>query len=118
MRQNRKSPEVIEANAEAASRKARAGGYRGPVDETVSGKIKLAGGQIHYQGRQYPAKGARAVVGPDVRSGLAGRRHTTEITVTLATGGQLVSSRTAAGRMARVVRQQSTAFAAAVNTAG
>jgi len=116
MRQNRKPPEVIEANAAAASAKAAAGGFRGKYDETSSGPISLSNGQITYHHRQYPARGATATVSPDVCSGLLGRRHTTEITVTLVTGQQLVSSRTGAGRIARVIRRESAAFAAVVNS--
>ena len=59
-------------------------------------------------------KDARA----EVSDSRAGRKHITDITVTLASGEHLAWSQTDAGTMARVTHRQATRFAAAVNTAG
>jgi len=115
-----RTPEQIEAAAAAASAKAVAGGMRQPKTAKVSvgsfRTIKLDGDQIVLRGQRYPVKGTRAEVS-DFRSGLVGRKHTTDITVTLAGGQQIGWSQTDAGTMARVTHRQAVKFAAAVNTA-
>ena len=66
--------------------------------------------------RSYPVAGARAEVN-DFRSGLAGRKHTTDLTVTLASGEVLAWHETDTGVLARVKHNEVVKFAAVVNTA-
>jgi hypothetical protein len=113
---NKRTPAQIEAAAEAASLKARAGGARLPKQDF--GKLALVNGSQITQGRResYPVTGARAEVS-DFASGLVGRKHTSTITITLAGGKVLTCGRTGAGTMARVIHRQAEQFAAAVNSA-
>jgi hypothetical protein len=82
------------------------------------GRISLVNASEITKGRResYPVKGAHAEVS-DFTSGLVGRKHTSTITITLASGKQLTEGRTGAGTMARVLHRQATAFVAAVNSA-
>jgi hypothetical protein len=79
-------------------------------------RIAVDGGVITLSKQDYPAAGARAEVS-DFRSGLAGRKHTTDLTVTLPSGEVLIWHETNTGTSARLVHNQATRFAAAVNSA-
>jgi hypothetical protein len=87
-----------------------------PVSVGALGRIKFDGRSIHLKGATYPAAGARAEVS-DFRSGLGGRKHTTDITVTLASGEVLTWHQTDSGMGARRTHNEATRFAAAVNSA-
>jgi hypothetical protein len=77
--------------------------------------VHLYPDHISYKGTDYPVAGAHAEV-TDIRSGLVGRKHTTEMVVTT-TAGQFVWSATAAGTQARLDHHAATRFAATLNTA-
>jgi hypothetical protein len=79
-------------------------------------KITLGPDGITWRKRTYPVKGARAEVS-DFRSGLAGRKHTADLTITLASGEVLAWHQTDTGSMARLAHNQAVRFAAAVNSA-
>lgn len=72
-------------------------------------------GMLTWQGRPYSVAGAHAEAS-DFRSGLAGRKHTATLTVTLANGQVLVRQQTDTGMVARMVHNEAVRFAAAVNT--
>ena len=61
-------------------------------------------------------EGARAEVS-DFRSGLVGRKHTTDLTITLASGEVLTWHETETGVMARLKHNEAVRFATAVNSA-
>ena len=77
--------------------------------------VHLYPDRISYKGTDYPVAGAHAEVA-DIRSGMMGRKHTTEVVITT-TGGQFVWSATAAGNQARFDHHAATRFVMAVNTA-
>lgn len=79
-------------------------------------RIALGPDGIILRRQAYPVVGARAEV-TDFRSGLAGRKHTTELTITLADGRVLTWHETDTGITARMLHNQAVKFAAAVNTA-
>ena len=83
----------------------------------IGHRLKLGPEGITLKGRTYPVAGARAEVA-DFRSGLIGRKHTAEVTITLASGEVLHWHQTDSGMAARLMHNQATAFAAAVNNAG
>ena len=77
--------------------------------------VVLYADRIEYKGASYPLAGAHAEVA-ETRSGLVGRKHTTDVTITT-TAGQFVWSATGAGTNARIAHRAATRFAAALNTA-
>lgn len=79
-------------------------------------KITLGPDGITMHKQTYPAAGARAEVS-DFRFGLVGRRHTTYLTITLASGEVLTWHDTQTGSMAWLSHNRAVKFAAAVNTA-
>ena len=80
-----------------------------------SRRIALTPDGIVLRKQTYSVTGARAEVN-DFRSGLAGRKHTTDLTITLAGGEVLTWHETSTGASARVVHNQAVKFAAAVNS--
>jgi hypothetical protein len=78
-------------------------------------KIELTADGILYKGTTYPVAGAHAVVN-DVRSGLFGRKHTTELVIDTS-AGQIIWHDLEGGSAAARMHNKATAFAAAVNTA-
>ncbi len=79
-------------------------------------RIALGPDGITYRKRTYPVSGARAEVN-DFRSGLAGRKHTADMTIALASGEVLAWHQTDTGVVARQTHNQVMQFAAAVNSA-
>src|SRR5258708_32520601 len=79
-------------------------------------RVVLGPDGIILSKQTYPVAGARAEV-TDFRSGLAGRKHTTELTITLASGEVLTWHETISGNLARGTHNQAVKFAPAVNSA-
>jgi len=79
-------------------------------------RIGLGPDGIVLHKRVYPVTGASAEVS-DFRSGLVGRKHTIDLTITLASGDVLTWHQTDTGTMARVTHNEAVKFAAAVNSA-
>jgi hypothetical protein len=109
--------DAAEAAAAVAGMKVTAGTAGGTIYLGRLGhRVALGPDGIVLRKRNYPVKGAHAEVS-DFRSGLVGRKHTVDLTITLVSGEVLTWHQTDTGMVARATHNEALKFAAAVNSA-
>ena len=82
------------------------------------GAMSLKDDGLHYHRQVFGVSMiSHAEAGPDLRSGMFGRKHTVSLTVTLADGSSLLWQRTAKGQYASTLQRQAQRLAVAINNA-